>query len=83
MLSPSIVSERPWLGAPGFYLDGNDDKARELKDFREQSNVLLVFPDPGQELSLARMRELGAGLGPDAKQRSGGLGDIQYARCRR
>ena len=62
VLSPSIVSERPWLGAPGFYLDGNDDKASELKDFREQSNVLLVFPDPGQELSLARMRELGRDL---------------------
>jgi copper resistance protein D len=62
VLSPSIVSERPWLGAPGFYLDGNDDKARELKDFREQGNVLLVFPDPGQELSLARMRELGRDL---------------------
>ena len=62
VLSPSIVSERPWLGAPGFYLDGNDDKARELKDFREQGNVLLVFPDPGQERSLARMRELGRDL---------------------
>jgi len=62
VLSPSIVSERPWLGAPGFYLDGNDDKARELKDFREQSNVLLVFPDPGGELSLARMRELSRDL---------------------
>jgi putative copper resistance protein D len=58
VLSPSIVSEHPWLGAPGFYLDGNDDKSRELKDFREQGNVLLVFPDPGQELSLARMQEL-------------------------
>lgn len=62
VLSPSIVSERPWLGAPGFYLDGNDDKASELKDFRERSNVLLVFPDPGQELSLARMRELSSGV---------------------
>ena len=62
VLSPSIVSERPWLGAPGFYLDSNDDKASELKDFRERSNVLLVFPDPGQELSLARMRELGRDL---------------------
>jgi copper resistance protein D len=61
VLSPSIVSERPWLGAPDFYLDGND-KARELKDFREQSNVLLVFPDPSQEFSLARMRELSGDL---------------------
>jgi putative copper resistance protein D len=58
VLSPSIVAERPWIGAPNFYLDGNDDQARELKDFREQSDVLLVFPDPDQELSLARMREL-------------------------
>jgi putative copper export protein/mono/diheme cytochrome c family protein len=62
VLSPSIISERPWLGAPDFYLDGNDDKARELKDFREGSDVLLVFPDPGQELSLARMRELSRDL---------------------
>jgi copper resistance protein D len=62
VLSPSIVSERPWLGAPNFYLDGNDNKARELKDFREQSNVLLVFPDLGQEVSLARLRELSRDL---------------------
>ena len=62
VLSPSIVSERPWLGAPGFYLDGNNDKASELKDFREQSNVLLVFPDPGQEFSLARTGELSRDL---------------------
>jgi copper resistance protein D len=62
VLSPSIVSERPWLGAPGFYLDGNEDSARELKDFREQSNVLLVFPDRRQEFSLTRMRELGRDL---------------------
>ena len=58
VLSPSIVPERPWLGAPNFYLNDNDDKARELKDFREQSNVLLVFPDPDRESSLARVREL-------------------------
>jgi len=62
VLSPSIVPQRPWLGAPGFYLDGTDDAVRELKDFREQSNVLLVFPDPGQELSLARVRELSRDL---------------------
>jgi putative copper export protein/mono/diheme cytochrome c family protein len=62
VLTPSIVSERPWLGAPDFYLDGNDDKARELKDFREKSNVLLVFPDPDQQFSLARLRELGRDL---------------------
>jgi putative copper resistance protein D len=63
VLSPSIVPERPWLGAPNFYLDGNGDKARELKDFREHSNVLLVFPDPDQEFSLARLRELKGDLG--------------------
>jgi copper resistance protein D len=62
VLSRSIASERPWLGAPGFYMDGDDDNARELKDFRERSNVLLVFPDPGQEFSLARMRELNRDL---------------------
>jgi putative copper resistance protein D len=62
VLSPSIVPERPWLGAPNFYLDGNDDNARELKDFRQQTDVLLVFPDPDQELSLARVRELSRDL---------------------
>ena len=70
VLSPSIVSERPWLGALGFYLDGNDDKARELKDFRELSNILLVFPDPGQELSLVRLRELNRDL---VQMRTNGL----------
>ncbi len=62
VLSPSIVPERPWLGAPNFYLDVNDDQTRELKEFRGQSNVLLVFPDPGREFSLARLRELGRDL---------------------
>ncbi len=70
VLSPSVVSERPWLGAPDFYLDGDDDNARELKDFRERSNVLLVFPDPGQQLSLARMGELSRDLD---RMRSRGL----------
>jgi putative copper resistance protein D len=58
VLSPSIVSKRPWLGAPNFYLESDDEKVRELKDFRQQCNVLLVFPDPRQELSLARVHEL-------------------------
>lgn len=58
VLSPSIVSKRPWLAAPNFYLEGDDEKVRELKDFRQQCNVLLVFPDPRQELSLARVHEL-------------------------
>jgi len=58
VLSPAIVPERPWLGAPGFYLDGDDDSARELKDFRERSNVLLVFPDSGAAASRARLQEL-------------------------
>ena len=70
VLSPSIVSKRPWLGAPGFYLDGNDDEARELKDFRGQSNILLVFPDPGQQLSLVRLRELNRDL---VQMRTNGL----------
>jgi putative copper resistance protein D len=63
VLSPAIVPERPWLGAPGFYLDGDDDTARELKDFRERSNVLLVFPDSGQATSRARLRELAGDAG--------------------
>lgn len=58
VLSPSVIFERPWLGAPGFYIDGDDDTIRELKDFRERSNVLLVFPDPGQQSSVTRLHEL-------------------------
>jgi putative copper resistance protein D len=62
VLSPSVVPELPWLGAPNFYLDDNGGRARELKDFREESNVLLVFPDPDQGFSLTRVRELSRDL---------------------
>lgn len=55
VLSPSIVSGHPWLAAPGFYLDGD---AGDLKDLRNDRTLLLVFPDPCQDSSLARLREL-------------------------
>lgn len=44
LLMPSIEAARPWLGAPNFYFEEADGTSRELKDFREYSNVLLVFP---------------------------------------
>jgi putative copper resistance protein D len=59
ILTPAVVPGRPWLGAPDFYLDDPAGQAHELKDFRERSNVLLVFPDSSRDSSMARLRELG------------------------
>jgi putative copper resistance protein D len=59
ILTPAVVAGRPWLGAPDFYLDDPAGRAHELKDFRERSNVLLVFPDSSRDSSMARLRELG------------------------
>lgn len=59
LLMPWIEAARPWLGAPNFYFEEANGTPRELKDFRENSNVLLVFPasGPGDELA-GRLREL-------------------------
>lgn len=59
LLMPSIEASRPWLGAPNFYFEEVNGTPRELKDFRETSNVLLVFPAPAPHDDLAgRLREL-------------------------
>lgn len=59
LLMPWIEAERPWLGAPNFYFEDANGTPRELKDFRENSNILLVFPPaaPGDKME-GRLREL-------------------------
>jgi putative copper resistance protein D len=42
ILSPHVVSGRPWLGAINFYFD-DPAGAAELKDYRDARNVLLAF----------------------------------------
>lgn len=44
LIGSSIEPVQPWLGAPNFYFEAVDGEPRELKDFRGNSNVLLVFP---------------------------------------
>lgn len=59
LLGTSIDAGRPWLGAPNFYFEGVDGEPRELKDFRDKSNVLLVFPATGDMgLMAGRVRDL-------------------------
>lgn len=58
-LDPSIVPHGPWLGAPNFYFEDEAGNLRELKDYRERSNVLLVFP-PSGEAALERVRQMAA-----------------------
>lgn len=59
LLKPSIEAGRPWLGAPNFYFEDLDGTPRELKDYRENSNVLLVFPPPTHNAAAAgRLRDL-------------------------
>ena len=58
ILTPAIVAEKPWLGAPNFYFEGEGGEPLELKNFRERVNVLLVFPPPPAEGGVERIREL-------------------------
>lgn len=48
-LGPDVVPRGPWLGAPSFYFEDDMGQLAELKDYREQSNVLLVFPPRGAD----------------------------------
>lgn len=59
ILSPQIVRNSPWLGAPNFYYETAQGEA-ELKDWRERQPVLLVFFDPRQAQSRARLDHLAA-----------------------
>ena len=60
ILSPSIIPERPWLGAPDFYFEDANGTQRELKDYRERSNVLLVFPSDSNANAAQRTQQLAA-----------------------
>lgn len=48
-LGTEIVPEGPWLGAPNFYFEDDTGQLKELKDYRERTNVLLVFPATGPD----------------------------------
>jgi putative copper resistance protein D len=58
VLTPDIAGEKPWLGAPDFYFEGEAGEPLELKNFRDRVNVLLVFPPPAAEGGVERIREL-------------------------
>ena len=58
ILTPDIAGEKPWLGAPDFYFEGEGGEPLELKNFRGRVNVLLVFPPPAAEGGVERIREL-------------------------
>jgi len=58
LLSQTIVSLRPWLGAPNFYFEDEDGASRELKDFRDVNSVLLVFPGPVRADNVPRLQQL-------------------------
>lgn len=71
ILRPTVIPDRPWLGAPNFYIEPTLAAAGELKSFRERSNVLLVFFTAGDPASLARLRQLARerdGLAADATE---------------
>lgn len=56
-LDTSVVPRGPWLGAPNFYFEDDAGALRELKDYRERKNVLLVFL-PGGEAADRRARKM-------------------------
>lgn len=57
VLDTSVLAGSPWLGAPNFYFEDGSGRERELKDYRESRNVLLVFPPRG-EAAQARAQQL-------------------------
>lgn len=61
LLTAEVDPGRPWLGAPNFYFEGQSAAPREIKEFRETSNVLLVFPSTApSEASNKRLDDLAA-----------------------
>lgn len=61
LLTSEVDPGRPWLGAPNFYFEGPSAAPREIKEFREVSNVLLVFPSTtASDASTKRVNELSA-----------------------
>jgi putative copper resistance protein D len=59
ILQPSVIPGRPWLGAPNFYFASKDGAQRELKDYRNKANVLLVFPSRDPAEATRRAQQLG------------------------
>jgi len=57
-LSYRISPGKPWLGAPNFYYENRDGQPAQLKDFREQSNVLLVFLKQNDQQTIDRLNQL-------------------------
>jgi copper resistance protein D len=57
ILSSTIVPEQPWLAAPNFYIEPPIGAAHQLKDYRQQADVLLVFYS-SEAASLARVQAL-------------------------
>lgn len=56
LLSPAVVPDKPSMGPPVFQFTAYDGTAGTLKDFRQTSNVLLVFF--GWPNSQDRLKEL-------------------------
>ena len=56
VLEADIAAYRPWLAAPNFQFQGNHGTSGELRDFRTQASVLLVFA--GTSAARAQMQEL-------------------------
>lgn len=59
IIGTSVAPNAPWLGAPNFYFESDAGQTGELKDYRERSNVLLVFLPDG-EAGNARAEQLAA-----------------------
>ncbi len=62
ILQPFVIPDRPWLGAPNFNFAGKDGEQRELKDYRNKSNVLLVFASRDATDATRRAQQLGSAL---------------------
>ena len=45
VLQTTPVARRPWLAAPNFHYQASDGTSDELKSWREQSAVLVIFAD--------------------------------------
>ena len=56
VLEADIAAYRPWLAAPNFQFQSHDGTSGELRDFRTQASVLLVFA--GTSAARGHMLEL-------------------------
>jgi putative copper export protein/mono/diheme cytochrome c family protein/peroxiredoxin len=58
LLSPSIIPLRPWVGAPNFYFENVGGESKALSDYRDSTNVLIVFFSPENKQDLERLATL-------------------------